>query len=181
MTASRSSTRKQVVVRKLDKGVVKGFVDQASYLRPEGVEVLDREGRLLNIPLHEVKGVFFVREFEGNPQRAERKIFHSRPRLSGLWVRLTFKDTEILEALLANDLLGIDPLGFHLTPPDFYSNNLKMFIPRDALSGIEVLGVVTEGAARRGWRKPAPSKVKPADLAGQIGLFSAMSPELSKQ
>jgi hypothetical protein len=151
--ANRSSTRKQVVVRKLDKGVVKGFVDPASYLRPESVEVLDREGRLVQIPLHEVKGVFFVREFDGSPRHAERKVFHSRPRLAGLWVRLTFKDNEVLEGLLANDLLAINPLGFFLTSPDFYSNNLRMFIPRGALSGMEVLGVVSEGAARRAGRR----------------------------
>jgi len=183
VNANRSSTRKQVVVRKLDKEAVKGFVDPASYLRPEGVELLDREGRLVNIPLRDVKGVFFVREFDGNVQRAERKVFHSRPRLAGLWVRLTFKDNEVLEAVLSNDLLAMDPLGFFLTPPDFYSNNLRMFIPRSALSGIEVLGVVPQGreaAARRGWRRSDISQPRAADYARQIGLFSPTSTELSK-
>lgn len=180
MNANRSSTRKQVVVRKLDKEVVKGFVDPASYLRPEGLEVLDREGRLVHIPLHEVKGVFFVREFDGNPQRTERKVFHSRPRLAGLWVRLTFKDSEVLEGVLTNDLLAIDPLGFFLTPPDFYSNNLRMFIPRGALSGIEVLGVVSDGATRRPWRRLAATQPTAADSAKQIGLFSSSSTGLSK-
>jgi hypothetical protein len=178
--AKRSSTRKQVVIRKLDKGLVKGFVDPASYLRPEGVEVLDRSGRLVHIPLHEVKGVFFVRDFDGNPQRAERKIFRSRPRVAGLWVRMTFKDKEVLEGLLANDLLAIDPLGFFLTPPDFYSNNLRMFIPRGALSGIEVLGVVSDGAVQRAWRRSEASQPNAPDYARQIGLFSPISTELSK-
>jgi len=171
--ATRASTRKQVVVRKLDTGLVKGFVDPASYLRPEGLEVLDREGRLVHIPLEEVKGVFFVREFEGNPQRPERKVFHSRPRLAGLWVRMTFKDNEVLEGLLANNLLAMDPLGFIVTPPDLYSNNVRMFIPRSALSGIEVLGVVSDGAARRASRRLGVPQSGAADLAKQIGLFSS--------
>jgi len=29
--------------------------------------------------MSEIKGVFFVRDFEGDPDRAERKVFRSRP------------------------------------------------------------------------------------------------------
>jgi len=171
------STRKQVVVRKLDKGLVKGFVDPDAYLHPEGVELLDREGRLLRIPLEEVKGVFFVREFDGNPQASERKIFHSRPRLAGLWVRMTFKDSEVMEGLVANNLLAMDPLGFSVTPPDFSSNNLRIFIPRSALSNFEVLSVVSGSIGRRGMRRRAAPKAKAADATKQFDLFSALETE----
>lgn len=116
MKTGPASTRKRVVVRKLDKGLIKGFIDPSGYLADE-IEVLDRQGRLVNVPMSEIKGLFFVREFEGNPDRAERKIFRSRPRLAGLWVRMTFKDSEVLEALLPNNLLSVDPLGYLVTPP----------------------------------------------------------------
>ncbi len=132
------STRKRVVVRKLDKGLIKGFLDPKGYLASE-IEVLDREGRLVHVPMSEIKAVFFVRDFEGNPDRAERKVFRSRPRLAGLWVRMTFKDNEVLEALLPNNLLEVDPLGYLVTPPDVYSNNLRFFIPRTALTEMEVI------------------------------------------
>ena len=89
-----SSTRKRVVVRKLDKGLTKGFIDPKGYLASE-VGLLDRDGRMVHIPMHDIKAVFFVRDFDGNPDRAERKIFRSRPRLAGLWVRMTFKDSEV--------------------------------------------------------------------------------------
>lgn len=158
-----------------DQSAVKGFVDPHSFLRDNHVEVLDQQGRLLQIPLDEIKGVFFVREFEGTPQRQERKVFHSRPRLGGLWVRLTFKDNEVMEGLLQNNLLLLDPQGFQLTPPDLYSNNLKIFVPRTALSGIEVLGVISDGAARRSLRKPAEARAAAADAARQIGLFPSPS------
>jgi hypothetical protein len=168
------------VVHKLDNGLVKGFVDPESFLRPEGVEVLDREGRLVNIPLSEVKGVFFVREFEGNPRRAERKVFRSRPRLAGLWVRLTFKDNEVLEGVVPNNLLAMNPLGFSLTPPDPTSNTVKLFIPRSALVGLEVLGVVPDGAARR--RAPERGVGQAGVMTGarQIDLFSLPDPEATK-
>jgi hypothetical protein len=169
----RSSTYKRVVVRKLDKGLVKGFVDPATYLSENKIQVLDRDGRLVSIPIEEVKGLFFVREFEGNPQHAERKVFHSRPRLAGLWVRMTFKDNEVLEGLIPNNLLEIDPLGYLLTPPDVYSNNLKIFIPRSALATMEVLGVIAEGVARRLSQRATTTRVEAPGASKQIGLFPA--------
>jgi hypothetical protein len=146
----QSSGRKRVVIRKLDKSLNKGFVDPISYLRPDGVEILDREGRLCTVPIAELKAVFFVREFEGNPRRDERKVFQSRPKLlAGLWVRMVFKDNEVLEGLLPNDLLEVPTNGFLITPPDVYSNNVKIFVPRCALAAIHVLGVISGGTVRR--------------------------------
>jgi uncharacterized protein DUF6982 len=180
VTPGRISTRKQVVVRKLDKGLIKGFVDLATYLMPEGLEVLDREGRLVQIPLNEVKGVFFVRDFEGNAQRPERKVFHSRPRLAGLWVRMTFKDNEILEGLTPNNLLHMDPRGFFVTPLDLYSNNVNIFIPRSALATLEVIGVVKDGGLRRGSQRPAQPRPGSSETERQMGLFASTSPDAKK-
>jgi hypothetical protein len=134
------------------------------------MEVLDREGRLIRVPMESVKGVFFVRDFEGNPERPERKIFRSRPRLAGLWVRMTFKDTEVLEALLANNLLDLDPLGFLVTPPDVYSNNLRIFIPRTALTQMEVLGVISDGVVKRMSQRAASARLL-STSSDQFGLF----------
>ncbi len=173
-----SSTRKRVVIRKLDKTLIKGFLDPNGYLANE-MEVLDREGRLVHVPMSGVKGVFFVRDFEGNPDRAERKIFRSRPRLAGLWVRMTFKDTEVLEALLANDLLAVDPQGFLVTPPDVYSNNLRIFIPRGALAGMEVLGVISDGVVKRMSQRAAQARAT-ATGEKQFGLFGAGHPSEKK-
>jgi hypothetical protein len=119
---NHKSTYKKVVVRKLDHGLLKGFVDSTSYLRPSAIEMLAREGRTVVIPLREVKGVFFVRDFDGNPQLSERPVFQSRPRLAGLWVQMTFKDKEVLEGLLPSNLVELTPEGFLITPADLYSN-----------------------------------------------------------
>jgi hypothetical protein len=171
---SPSSTRKRVVIRKLDKGLIKGFVDPGRLLDVD-LEVLDRNGKLIHIPLSEIKGIFFVRDFEGNSDRAERKVFRSRPRLAGLWVRMTFKDNEILEALLPNNLLEVDALGFLVTPPDVYSNNVKIFIPHTSLTGMEVLGVISDGVVKRMSQRAAQARVDMT--AGQpFGLFTAGNP-----
>ena len=65
---NQTSTYKKVVVRKLDRSVVKGFVESATYLRLDMMEMIDREGRAVIVPLPEIKAVFFVRDFDGNPQ-----------------------------------------------------------------------------------------------------------------
>jgi hypothetical protein len=170
---NHKSTYKKVVVRRLDHGLIKGFVDSTSYLGPNGIEMLDREGRAVIIPLPEIKGVFFVRDFDGNPQRSERKLFQSRPRLAGLWVQMTFKDKEVLEGLLPSNLVELSPEGFLVTPVDLYSNNLKIFVPRTALSKIDVLGVISGGRLRRLTRKECVLAGETATSERQLGLFPA--------
>jgi len=175
------STYKKVVVRRLDHGLMKGFVDSTSYLGPNGIRMLDREGRTLTIPLHEIKGVFFVRDFDGNPQRSERKLFQSRPRLAGLWVRVTFKDKEVLEGLLPSNLVELNPEGFLVTPADLYSNNLRVFVPRTALSEITVLGVIPIARPRKLPQKGSGPQGDSATAEGQIGLFPAAEREEKQQ
>ncbi len=169
------STHKKVVIRKLDETVIKGYVDAENYLRGGSVEVLDREGHLLSIPLTDLKGVFFVRDFDGDPRRPERKVFYSRPKRSGLWVRLTFQDSEILEGLIPNSLLDLPAEGFLLTPPDVYSNNLKVFIPRSALSTLQVIGVISGAGTRPRLRGADRADEKLKQAPAQIGLFSSVT------
>jgi hypothetical protein len=170
---NQKSTYKKVVVRKLDRSLIKGFVDSASYLRLNGIQIIDREGRAVVLPLPEIKAVFFVRDFDGNSQRSERKLFQSRPRLAGLWVQMTFKDNEVLEGLLPNNLVEISPEGFLVTPADLYSNNLKIFVPRTALSKINVLGVIPDGRPRRPSQKRGGLPGDTAPSERQIDLFPA--------
>ena len=170
-SANPTSTRKKVVVRLLNGDLIKGYVDSGSYLSANSAEVLDREGHLVALSLDAIKGVYFVRDFEGDPNRQERKVFNSRPRMSGIWVRLAFRDGEILEGLLANDLLDIGPEGFLITPPDYYANNLRIFVPRKALVAVEVLGVISEESARKAAQRAKRHPRKPAEESRQIGLF----------
>jgi len=178
VTDNHKSTYKKVVVRRLDDSLIKGFVDLASYLRPSGVEMLDREGRAVRVPLEDIKGVFFVREFEGNPQRSERKLFQSRPRLAGLWVQMTFKDNEVLEGLLPNNLAELNPLGFLITPADLYSNNLKIFVPRTALSKIDVLGVIPDRQVKKVSQRSRGTAAATSER--QMGLFPNPAGEQKK-
>ncbi|MBZ5515654.1 MAG: hypothetical protein LAN62_12600 [Acidobacteriia bacterium] len=171
--AQSSSTRKKVVVRKLDGEAIKGYVDSVGCLGLRGVEVLDREGRMISVPLETIRAVYFVRDFDGGLDRSERRVFLSRPRLGGIWIRMTFKDHEVMDGIMANNLLEFDSSGFLVTPPDFTSNNVRVFVPRAALETVEVLGVISDGSARRAAGRVRRLGAKRAPEGAQFDLFPA--------
>ncbi len=86
-----SSTVKKVVVRRFDRETLTGFVNPLSYLQPQMIELLTPEGSLLTLSYNEVKSVCFVKDFEAEEE--SRKVFLTRPKLAGLWVRMVFRDS----------------------------------------------------------------------------------------
>jgi hypothetical protein len=146
------STRKKVIVRKMDRDSVSGYVAPAQFVHEGKLELLNTAGTVVAIDLREIKGVYFVREF-GDSESLTRKTFTSRPRSEGLWVRLRFKDNEVLEGLMPVDLTQSTPEGFLINPPDQRSNTHRIFVPRTALESLTVLAVI--GANRRQRRAPA--------------------------
>ena len=124
----------------------------------EILELLTPEGEQRNFAVKEVRSIYFVREFSRDFE-PERKVFLSRPKMDGLWVRLKFRDEDTIEGVVPNDLLSLLDRGVQITPPDLHGTTVRIFIPRTALTEMTVLGVV--GIARR----------KPAAPA-QPGLFS---------
>ena len=144
------TTHKKVIVRKMDRDTVNGYVS-AAFIADGKVEVLNTAGNVVSIDLGEVKGIYFVREF-GDSESLLRKTFTSRPRTEGLWVRLKFKDSEIVEGLMPNDLSQQPAEGFLLNPPDLRSNTQRIFVPRSALDSLTVLAVI--GGTHRKRRQP---------------------------
>jgi len=140
------STHKKVIVRKIDRDSVSGYVSPAQFVNEGKVEVLNTAGTVVLIDLKEIKGVYFVREF-GEAESLTRKTFTSRPRAEGLWVRLRFKDSEVLEGLMPADLMQTMPEGYLVNPPDQRSNTQRIFVPRTALESLTVLAVI--GSTRR--------------------------------
>jgi hypothetical protein len=154
------STTKKAVLRRFDKEALSGYVNPISYLQPTGVELLSAEGNIATVPYAEIKTVAFVRDFE-DPE-PEREVFFTRPKMEGLWVSLRFRDGSVMEGIMTNNLLQLEPYGFTVIPPDSLGNRQRVFIPRAALTSIEVLGVVGSPLRKRK-AKPVPKE--------QIGLF----------
>jgi hypothetical protein len=156
------STAKKVRISRFEREALLGFVNPLTYLRPAGVELLTPDGNYSVVPYDEVKAVQFVKDFEPPDPATERKVFSTRPKMDGLWVRVKFRDGEVMDGILANNLLMVESHGFTVVPPDPYSNNQRLFLPRAALSELQVLGVVGSPLRRRKL-KPVPKE--------QIGLF----------
>jgi len=136
----------------------RGYLNPAKMGEAEAIDLLTPEGEHRSLAVKDVRSIYFVREFTDNFE-PERKVFLSRPKLEGLWVRLKFRDNDCIEGVVPNDLLSLLDRGVQITPPDLHGPTLRIFIPRTALTEMTVLGVV--GIARR---KPVATV--------QPGLFS---------
>ncbi len=153
------STHKKVIVRKIDRDSVTGYVGEA-FVKEGKLELLNTAGNVVSIELREVKGVYFVREL-GDSEALPRKTFTSRPRTEGLWVRLRFRDNEIIEGIMSNDLLQEGTYGFLINPPDTGANTQRIFVPRQALAEMTVLGVIGEKKSQRRGRRPEDTRQVP--------------------
>jgi len=146
-----SSSRKKVLVRRFSGDAVPGYLSAAGFVHAGAVELLDLGGRILPLPLNDVKHISFVRDFNltdaVNPERLTRRSFLARPRTEGLWVRLTFRTGDQFEGLAPTDLSMLDGVlednGLLLIPPDTRSNTQRPFIPRAAISELQLIAVIT--------------------------------------
>lgn len=144
----------------------RGYMNPATLGRSDAVDLLTPDGEHSSLPLDEIKSVYFLREL-AEPFEPGRKTFLSRPKLDGLWIRLRFRDEDVIEGIVPNNLLDLLDAGVQITPPDLHGNTLRMFIPRQAIQELTVLGVV--GAARH---STARARTRPTvDEAAQSKLF----------
>ena len=156
-----ASTTKKALIRRYERETLAGYVNPASFLQPQGVELLSDQGHASTVPYAEIKLVAFVKEFEGAAE-PQRQVFQTRPKTAGLWVNLRFRDGGLLEGIIPNNLMLLEGSGFTVIPPDSFGNQQRVWVPRGSLEALEVLGVVGSPLKRRK-PKPAPKE--------QIGLF----------
>jgi hypothetical protein len=142
------STTKKAIIRRYEKEPLSGYVNPISFLQPAGVELLSEEGNVAIIPYYEIKSIAFVRNFSQGAV-GERATFQNRPKTEGLWIRLQFRDGDVLEGVMPNNLLQVDAYGFSVSPPDSFGNLQRVFVPRGSLRSVEVLGVVGSPLKRR--------------------------------
>ena len=134
--ASRSPGR--VVVRYLDGRVLKGYADfdpeQPSF-RFVPHDEPGAEG--IEVQVADLKALFFVRAFDGNPEHAESKdLYQSRPPDTRK-VSVRFQDGEELVGYTRQ--LDRHRAGLFFVPLDPRSNNLRVFAVFDALAGVRRL------------------------------------------
>jgi hypothetical protein len=177
MAAILPSSRKKALVRRFTGDVLPGYLPASGFVHARAespvLDLLDLSGRMVSLPLADVKTVAFVRDFNlsdaRDPERLTRRTFLARPRQEGLWVRLLFKSGDLLEGLAPIDITLLDALaddaGIFLTPPDTRSNTQRLYVPRTAISELHLLAVVTSPSRRQ------PVVEKPAKETLQDELF----------
>jgi hypothetical protein len=159
-----STSRKKVIVRRFSGDTLPGYLPHAAFVHNHLLELLDLSGRMIPLALNDIKTVSYVRDFNlsdtVNPERLTRRTFLARPRSEGLWLRLTFRSGDLMEGLAPTDqnLLDglIDDAGLFLTPPDTRSNTQRLYVPRAALTELQLLAVITTPSRRQ----PLPTTTK---------------------
>src|SRR5580704_6000487 len=168
-----SNSRKKVIVRRFTGDALPGYLPGANFVRNGTLDLLDLSGRIISLPLSDIKLVSYVRDFNlsdpVNPERLTRRTFLARPRSEGLWLRLTFRSGDLLEGLAPIDRSLLDSLvddaGLFLTPPDTRSNTQRLYVPRAALTEVQLLAVITTPSLHQ----PLPSA--PTKESRQEELF----------
>jgi hypothetical protein len=94
-------------------------------------------GEAKEVLIKELKAIFFVQDFAGDPQYKERKNYTEGEKPTGRKVEVTFKDGEVL----IGSTLGYDPSrpGFFIFPVDVKANNIRVFVVSSAIKNVRYL------------------------------------------
>jgi hypothetical protein len=119
---------------RISKGTTRDFLASKPvfHLHPEG----DEKQPALTISTSELKGVFFVKSFEGNSRHFEHISFDDANG-QGKKVFVTFHDDEVL----AGFSTGVDLTkpGFFLFPVDAEGNNERIFVISSAVRAVRTV------------------------------------------
>ena len=133
-----ASAFQRIVARHTDGKILKGYTQDFHPSRPQfslwpSINATPKE-RVL-VPIARLKALFFVRDFNGNPQYQERRTFSGKGQ--GRRVEVTFSDGEtILGTTLS---YRPDNQGFFVSPADPAANNTRVFVVSAALRRVRFL------------------------------------------
>lgn len=118
------------------KGVTNDFVPAKDrfHLIPAGSPAGTRAQEVV---IADLKALFFVKDFKGNPDHRKRNTFDQRLIFQGRKIRVVFQDGETLLGTTQGYMPGRP--GFFLVPADTESNNERCFIVAAAAKEVTVL------------------------------------------
>ena len=125
-----------VVVRFVDGRVLKGTTHDFAPMKPN-FHLTDRDkptARAVDVSIRELKGVFFVRTYDGNPKHVESRDLSSA-KGQGRKLLVTFADGEVIGGFTTG--YSKDKPGFFVIPVDPESNNSRIFVVAAAIKKIE--------------------------------------------
>ena len=130
----------KVVVRYADGKVIKGYTQDffpnkdRFHLQPQQKSSGQDTQQVL---VRDLKAIFFVKDFGGNPAYDERRQFGDGDKPQGRKMEILFKDGE----KLVGSTLGYEPNrpGFFIHPADDKSNNIRVFVVQAAVDKVRNL------------------------------------------
>lgn len=125
----------RVVARFVDGRVLKGTIrDFAPNKTLFHLDPLEHGTAPMRIAIGQLKALFFVKDYEGNPDRKDRVDFDdvSAP---GRRLIVHFADGEQIAG--TTSVFAPDKPGFFMTPSDPHANNERVFVIRGAVRRIE--------------------------------------------
>jgi hypothetical protein len=146
--------KSEKVVIQFGSKTVKGFLESPAWntieellssapqAAPETfrVRLLDSNA-IEEISTSDIKAVFYVNSFDGNPTRNHLN-FHTRaPIVHGIWMRFQFLDGEVMEGIVFNSIRYLVDPGFFVLPTDPGSNNKLVYVVKSWLVDHRVLGL----------------------------------------
>ncbi len=128
----------KIVVRYREGQLLKGFTHDFHPSRSQftlwpSINATPAERRF--VPTSQLKAVFFVRDFDGNPLYTEPRTFEGSA--AGRRLEVTFADDEVLLGTTLN--YRPDGLGFFINPADQGGNNVRIFVVGGAIRHVRFL------------------------------------------
>jgi hypothetical protein len=130
----------KIVIRYADgrllKGITNDFFPNKTTFHVLSVTAAPQD-KPQEIRIADLKAVFFVKDFDGNPDYNEIKAFDPAKPVSGRKISVLFKDGE----RLVGTTTGYQPdrIGFFLTPADLESNMIRCFVVIKATKEVNML------------------------------------------
>ena len=122
----------KIVARYTDGQLLKGYTPDFHGSKPQFSVWPARNAaphERVVVPLARLKAVFFVREFGGDPDYIEQKVFESAGH--GRRIEVTLLDGEVLVGTTLN--YGAGGTGFFIVPADPRANNERVFVVASAV------------------------------------------------
>jgi hypothetical protein len=137
-----------VVARYLDGRVLKGTTRDFSAMRPSFHVDVDGSGEVVEVRLRQMKAVFFVKSFEGDPARQDIRGFIDGPQEApqGRKIAMRFRDGEFMCGYTMS--WSPDREGFFVFPTDSGSNNDRIYVVASSTDEIKA-GPQAEALAQR--------------------------------
>ncbi len=132
----------KIVVHFLDGQIIKGHTFDFFHTRPVfhlKPAIGGPSASPVEVQIADLKAVFFVKDFEGNPSYNERKVFTAEDKAYGKKIGITFKDGEQLVGTC--NAYNLASMGFFFFPIDPQSNNVRVFAVSSAIEKVDELSI----------------------------------------